>query len=272
VIHAVAAAGWRWILVTVGDVVVPWRDALSLYYVSQAVGGITPANIGGDIHRVASLRDRGTWREAVASVVIQRATSYVALSLLSLVGLMVMASRTDVATGIVIAGAAFACATSLVAWIVLRPPPALRSLASRVVSLFGGSEMELSGRVTRIRLATMIGIGSGLAFHAGSIGLSWVLVHAIDPGAPLVPVVSALAVARLALAVPVTPSGLGVQEGLLGALFVSLGMPADTALASMLLARISLILTTAAGAVLLARSRPPRPVSSPQPERFTATR
>jgi uncharacterized protein (TIRG00374 family) len=62
-------------------------------------------------------------------------------------------------------------------------------------------------------------------------------------------------VARLALAVPLLPSGLGVQEGMLGLLFVGLGMPPDTALAAMLLARTSLVLTTALGAMLLLRSR-----------------
>lgn len=260
--HAIAAAGWRGILATIGGVKMPWRRALSLYYAAQAIGGITPANLGSDIHRVASLRGGGEgWRTAVASVVIQRATSYLALSALSLTGLIVLATRTDVATGIVIAGLVFACGVALAAWILVDPPALLRGVHAHLFALIGWREDETATRVSRLGWATLLGIAQGLAFHAGSIGLTWLLVLAVDPGAPVLPVLGALAVARLAIALPFSPSGLGVQEGVLGLLFVALGLPPDTALAAMLLARISLLLTTVLGATLLLCSR-----SLPEPE------
>jgi uncharacterized membrane protein YbhN (UPF0104 family) len=253
--HAVGAAGWRAILAAVGGVHLSWRSALSLYYAAQAIGGVTPANLGGDIHRVVSLRGGGQgWRAAVAPVVIQRATSYLALSALSLAGLVVLAARTAVATSVVIAGLAFACAVAAVAWILLYPPARLRRVHARLVSLIGGRDDDGELPVPRLGPAALLGMVQGLAFHAGSIGLTWLLVLAVDPGAPGVPIVAALAVARLATAVPFSPSGLGVQEGVLGLLFVGLGMRPETALAAMVLARIALLLTTAIGALLLLRS------------------
>ncbi len=60
--------------------------------------------------------------------------------------------------------------------------------------------------------------------------------------------------ARLSLAVPITPSGLGVQEGVLAALFASIGLAPETAVAGLLLGRLALVLTTGIGVLLLARS------------------
>lgn len=250
--HTVSAAGWRAILARVAGVRLSWHSALSLYYAAQAIGGITPANIGGDIHRVASLRNIGQgWKASVAPIVIQRATSYLALSVLSLVGILVLAARMEVATGIVIVGLAFTCSVAFVAWILLYPPAPLRRMHDRLLNLIGGANHGGDMPFAHVGSAVLLGMGQGLAFHAGSIGLTWLLVLAVDPGAPWLPVLAALAVARLATAVPFSPSGLGVQEGALSLLFVGLRLPPDTAIAAMLLARLSLLLTTAFGAALL---------------------
>ena len=92
-------------------------------------------------------------------------------------------------------------------------------------------------------------------FHAAAIGFTGLLVLAVDPTVPILPVLAAVAVARLALAVPITPSGLGVQEGILAVLFTALGIASGVALAGMLLARLALVLTTVIGVVALIRSR-----------------
>jgi uncharacterized protein (TIRG00374 family) len=63
-------------------------------------------------------------------------------------------------------------------------------------------------------------------------------------------------VARLALTVPISPSGLGFQEGALSVLFVGLGLPAETALAALLLSRVSLLATTVIGAAAMALDSP----------------
>ncbi len=69
---------------------------------------------------------------------------------------------------------------------------------------------------------------------------------------------------RLSLAVPITPSGLGVQEGAAAVLFGSIGLAPGVALAALLLARLSLVLTTLIGVALLERRDvvvPPRTAS-----------
>lgn len=64
---------------------------------------------------------------------------------------------------------------------------------------------------------------------------------------------------------PFSPSGLGVQEGVLALLFSGIGLSAEVALAASLLSRLALMVTTLAGGILLTRGRPVRvsPVSKP---------
>ena len=269
VVHAVPAGGWRAILGTTTGVWLPWRSALGLYYAAQAIGGVTPANFGGDVHRAATLRGSGHgWSVAVAPLIVQRATSYLALSGLSLIALAVLAADADLAGTLVAIGGAFAGVVGLGAWLLLAPPGPLRGGHARLVRLVGGTEEPGGGRVNDLGAATMTGLLTGVGFHAISIGLTWLLVLAVDPGAPAAPVLGALTVARLSLAVPITPSGLGIQEGALAFLFASLGLAPDAALAAMLFARLSLLLTTGVGvALLLLRPGPsvPRGVEGGMP-------
>lgn len=81
-VHLVPAAGWRAIVGVTSGVWLPWRATLAISYAAQAIGGMTPANLGGDLHRAAVMRRSGyRWPAAVAPLVVQRATSYLALRL-----------------------------------------------------------------------------------------------------------------------------------------------------------------------------------------------
>jgi uncharacterized membrane protein YbhN (UPF0104 family) len=255
--HVVPAVGWRAILATTGGLRLTWRTTLSLYYPSQAIGGMTPANLGSDILRAAALRGAGdSWSIVIAPLIIQRATSYLALSALSLIALTTLAARTDLASEVVATGVVLGGAVTVASWILLAPPARLRGVHARIVRLVGGSTNRDRGRASRLGTASLIGLAQGMLFHIGSIGLTWLLVVAVDPGLPAASVVPALAVARLSLVIPLVPSGLGVGEGALVILFIGLGLPAESGLAAMLLARLSLVLTTAVGMTLLIRPRP----------------
>ena len=248
--HLVPAAGWRAILGVTGRVWLPWRPALVVSYAAQAIGGVTPANLGGDVHRAGMLRRAGHhWSAAVAPLLVQRATSYLALSGLAAVAAAYLAVRTPLAGGIVAGGLGVAAIVGVAAWLLLAPPDAVRGLRDRLA----GAAL---GRPANLGRATLIGLATGLVFHAVAIGLTGLLVVAVEPMAPIGGVFAALAVARLALAVPITPSGLGVQEGAAAILFAGIGLAPGVALAAMLLARLGLVLTTLVGVALLQRRDP----------------
>jgi uncharacterized membrane protein YbhN (UPF0104 family) len=258
--HLLAAATWRAICGLTAGVHLPWRATLGWYYAGQALGGVTPGNLGGDVYRIHALRTGGhAFSASVAPVVIQRATSYLALACLGGVALIALASSSHVAMSIVVPAAAVCVLGVLVAAALLVPPGRVAGLQRRLVRLIdGGAAGERSGsrETPGLAAASMVGFVLGLAFHLGCILLTYLLVLAVDPLPFSLATVGAVAVARLSLAVPISPSGLGFQEGALSVLFVGIGLAPEVALAALLLARVSLVFTTLIGVAALALGRP----------------
>jgi uncharacterized membrane protein YbhN (UPF0104 family) len=245
-VHVIAAGAWRRLLRELAGVSLGWRSALRLYYGAQVFGTITPGNVGADVYRVVAVA--GASRSQLAQpVLLQRLTSVIALVCLGVAGGMVLPIpwlRPYLLPTVVIGGTVGLLGAALVradtsGWL------------GRAVRRLGWSSNATPG--TRLRSAIRDGLGLGLVFHAASLVLGLVLVRAVDPSATEAPwlVLGALAVARLSLAVPISPNGIGVQEGLLAVLFVQLGLPAETAIAAALLNRLGLLLTAAVGAVAL---------------------
>lgn len=254
--HVVPAAAWRAMVEQVSGARIAWPETLRISYAAQALGGVTPANLGGDVLRVAAVRAAGHgWSETILPIVIQRATSYLALSLLSVPAVVVLASQSRVAAGVVLAGVVVAVLLAGAAWLLIAAPHHLRRLVRRLVPRLGSSHH--STPVPRRTVATMAftGLGAGIAFHGGSLLLTWLLLIGVDRATATLPILAALAIARLSLAVPLTPSGVGVQEAVVVTIVASLGAPVEAALAGLLLARVSLITTTVIGAALVAGGR-----------------
>ena len=257
--HAVAALGWRSILTATSGLQIPVPEALRLHYAAQALGGITPANLGGDVYRAAALRLAGQpWAASVVPIVIQRATSYLALAFLSLLALTALASA-RVAAPLVASGAAVALGLGCVAILLLGQPRPLRAVTRRLMGWIarGADSTPTHLAVSNLPQASLVGVINGIAFHAGSLLLTWVLLAGVDRAAATLPILAALTVARLSIAVPVSPSGLGVQEAVVVTLVAAVGGPVEGALGGMLLARLALVLTTTIGFGLLA-TRPGR--------------
>jgi len=257
-IHLVGAWTWRELCKQLSGFRLGVGSATSRYYAAQALGGLTPANLGGDAYRIYALRAAG-FDAAVAPVIVQRATSYLALSLLGFVALVGLAPRTPLATGI-LAGVAIASVLSvLVALVLLAPSPALRWVRSAFLRLMGtprrADAIETRPLSKASVRAAATGVVLGLVFHAGAILFTYLLVLAVLPTAPLLPVLAALAAARQSLSVPISPSGIGVQEAVLVVLFAGIGLSAEGALAAMLLSRVALLTTTAVGAAALLADR-----------------
>lgn len=254
--HVAPAAGWRAMVRAVSGIVVGWQATLQLSYAAQAVGGVTPANLGGDVVRAGAVRAAGhDWSVAVLPIITQRATSYVALSILSLPAVAVLAGQTNIATGVVMTAAIAAVLVVVAAWMLVAAPGWVRRAVG--ARWPGFSPVAGSAHLPRETLAALIGIGlaTGVAFHAGSLLLTWFLLAGVDPATATLPVLAALTVARLSLAVPLTPSGVGVQEALVVGLVASFGGPTEAVLAGILLARLSLVATTIVGATMLATGR-----------------
>jgi uncharacterized membrane protein YbhN (UPF0104 family) len=256
--HAVAAAGWRWMIAQRSGLRIPWGAALRVHYAAQALGSVTPGNLGSDLHRASVVRQAGHgWSAAIEPIVVQRATSYLALSLLAGIGLVVVSAADELSRLIVLIGAGVAGLLLVLSWQLLRPMGPFRGIHAWLRRRVDGTaDPNGADETTQASWPVLlIGLGTGLVFHAGSVALTWVLIYAIDPQTPVWPMLGAIAIARLSLAVPLTPNGLGVQEGTLAALLTAMQLPAQPALAAMLLARLSTVLLAALGVALMVKGQ-----------------
>jgi glycosyltransferase 2 family protein len=243
VVHLLGAISWRVLQAAFGATTQSWPALLRHYYVAQAIGGITPANIGSDAYRFLALRgDADGWQRVAFPIVVQRATSSAAVSLLGVGALLFLPPAAGIA-GWIVSGA-------LVIGVVSSAVILLIQLRGGGKRLGLGGEARHASRGALIR-GTTIAFGLGLAFHASSILLAYVLVTSITSAGHPAQIIAALAVARLSILIPFSPSGLGFQDGALAMLFVGIGLPADVALAAALLNRIALVMTTLLGFGLL---------------------
>lgn len=254
-VHLVAALSWQRLTSRLGGVRLDARSTIRLYYAAQALGALTPANVGADVFRVAAV-DPGPGRARLARpVLVQRLTSIVALVIIGAAGLVALPieGRGPLLMAVSLVGfAAIAGIAVLSTRAAPRGGAALR--AGTALRFARWLDPIFAGQGGNQRVSVLRdGVGLGLAFHAISLLLGLALVAAVHApsAARPVEVLAALAVARLSLAVPLSPNGIGIQEGALSVLFATLGLPPDVALAAALLNRLAFVATAVLGSVLL---------------------
>jgi glycosyltransferase 2 family protein len=276
-IHIVGAFTWRDLAGRLSAINLGLGEAIRRYYVAQAIGALTPANLGADAYRLIGVEGgdaRYGWRQMLLPVLVQRITSSIALAGLGLAALALLPAG-GAANGAALAILVLAAGSS--ALIVALQAGGRWSRWIRWPWHRGPAELSAESADPAVKgkagpraalVAIAVGLGLGLAFHAGSVLLSYVLVLSVGVSASPVTVLACLVVARLSILIPISPSGLGIQEGALSLLFLSIGLPAETALAASLLNRLALIATTllGSGLMLLAGS----PVRARSPSRLRA--
>jgi uncharacterized membrane protein YbhN (UPF0104 family) len=252
-VHALGAWAWAILCRQLAGLRLGRLTALRLYYAAQALGGVTPGNVGGDAYRVVALRNAGQrLGPAIAPVLVQRATSYLALALLALPAVAILALASHVSSAVLLAGLIVCGVAGGVAVALLVAPAKAWELWSRLPWVHAQPDAGADRAWTTVPARSVAtGVAFGLAFHAASVLLTAVLVAAVDPSAVGPAVLAAIVLARLSLAIPILPSGLGANEAILAISFAGLGFAPQTALAALLLGRLALLLTTVIGASLL---------------------
>ena len=253
-LHLVAAVAWRDLSVRLAEVTLQWWPTVTHYYAAQAVGSITPANLGSDAYRLAAVRrPAGGWGTLLLPIVVQRVMSSAALIVVALAGLVLLPSSFSTRL-IVLAGVGLVLVSAAVVLFVRRP----RLLAGPLRFLPERLRPDLRGTSVPARAwmaAVTSGISLALAFHIGSIAMVYTLVVALGGSGDAGPVLASIAVARLTILIPLSPSGLGFQEAALTVLFMQIGLSAELALATALLNRLALVGTMALGAAFIVSGR-----------------
>jgi len=251
-VHLVAGATWWLLTCQLTGERMPWGRTLRTYYIAQGIGGLTPGNVGSDAYRLLAPETEGGWRRRLGPIAVQRITSSLALAGLGCLALSWLPLR-GLAPLVVGSALVLAIGTSAVMLLISRRAPWWRS----------SDAPAGPGRASGLSRGTLCGLVGGAAFHVASLIFGLLIVAAITPVPSPLQVLACLAVARLAILVPISPSGLGIQEAGLSFLFVAIGMDPAVALAAALLSRAALVATTLLGVVLLAAPGLPPPIRRP---------
>jgi uncharacterized protein (TIRG00374 family) len=267
--HLVGAAMWKYLCRRLSGIRFNWGYATKAYYASQTAGSITPSNIGADVYRVYSLTGgEHQWQEGIAPIVVQRIASYLGLLMLGTCAAWFI--PISGIAGKALAVPAILLFISLVSlWLLRRTASTQGSLVNRLVNKLRlpVSWVEISSKqfYTSVTAAALM----AFVFHAGSVGLTYLLVLSIGGDFAILTTISVLALARLALLFPFSIGGLGFQEGALALLFPLVGMSAEMGLSVSLLSRVGLLLTAAIGAAVILigrmRTHQQRPASEHTP-------
>jgi uncharacterized membrane protein YbhN (UPF0104 family) len=223
---------WRLLSRAIAGTQLPRASAITAYFAGQVVGGMTPGNVGGDLYRAVALKsDANGWRVVVAPILGQRAVSYSTLLLL--------------AAGVV---ALHFVTTPLLALLCAGPVAVTLGVLWRVRQALVAYVLRGSGRLgiareslTRCRHAAVPAYALAVAFHLGSVALTYAFLPAIGEHPPLFATLGVLLVVRTVALLPITPSGLGLQEGSLTLLLPTVGVSPEAALTVALLARLGML-------------------------------
>ena len=253
---------WRWqgLLAALGQ-----RLRLSrlteLYFVGTFFNNMLPTGIGGDVVRVVELaRDGSGGAMATSSVLVDRAAGLVSLMAMGLVTLgatllwrpgliepRVAVVIVLVSAGVLVGMLAMMGADTLHRWFARVPwlatpldRPGVWRFAQSFAAYRGGALTTALGLSTLFNLqlvATNYFLGRGLHVNA-LMDAPW-LYYLL-----FIPIIS------FVLALPISISGLGAREAAYVALFSSVGVPADQALALSLAFYAVNLVTGAVGGVL----------------------
>jgi uncharacterized protein (TIRG00374 family) len=227
-------SAWRWHRVlAVFDVDVPLRTLLSHYLAGQFVGNVLPSTIGGDVLRVSrASKTTGSSDVAFASVAIERLTGFVALPLLTLLGILIRPSLLDVPH----------------AWISILI--SVTTVGALLVILFVAGHPDLAGRfashenwmrfvgavhvgVSRLHREPRRALGvlvAAVSYQASVVVAVWCAVHALGVSVPDAAVLAFVPAVAMAQVLPFSLGGLGIREGLLVLLLHPLGVPTGKAI------------------------------------------
>jgi len=193
----------------------PLLWAMQEYALSVAANTFLPGGVLGDLGRIFRSRNMGWqgrgWRNAAASVVIERLTGQVAM-----LGLMVLALGLWWGAK----GAALICATLGLCWGVLRYWPKLRGLLGQA---WCGADVWPAqlGLTLAILVANLVGF--------------WAAAQAVGVGLEMRAALVLIPVTLLAMLLPVSLNGWGLREGVAAALWPLWGITAPQAVAASIL-------------------------------------
>jgi uncharacterized protein (TIRG00374 family) len=257
----------KWnLLLRAKGLVVPWRQAVKVYYISSAMGVFLPPTVGADMARYYLLsRDGCPKAEVVASILVERVLGMIALLLFGIMGgalfLASVVSRgteTPVLTVVLTAlavtavvAAAFAASmserTGMIAQRLLRRLEGgrLAGLAGKLESLLQAYQ-GYQGRRRALGVFLLLSLLENLL----PVIRTYAVVLAFGAAVPLIYMFMFIPIVQMLIRLPISFDGFGVQEGALVYFFGLLGVGKAAALSIGLANHMLFLVSLLPGAVL----------------------
>ena len=286
VLHAAAAADWRWIAAAVALVIVDralmalrWiillralddaaRPALPrilrIFFVSTFVGTFLPS-VGADVYRAYSLAKEGvSGSHSAASVAVDRLLGILSLLVAAIVGLPYAGglARDPVVLwtmGITVAG----CVVGALAVFSTRAARTAHAVNARLrmggLQEMAGRLIDAVGRYKHHRGDLAVVLVLSVAVQGVRIAQAWLLGLSLAIAAPASAYVAFVPIILLIMLLPITVYGVGTSQFAFDSLFGLIGVPAASAFAlSVLFVALGLI-GNLPGGLLYGLAPAPRP-------------
>lgn len=247
-----ASLRWRGVLGS-GSISVSRFEALGLNLIGTFIGNFLPGQGSGDLAKSAFLFGRFPDRRPflLASVIYDRLLGLSAMLGVAMAGAFILGfERGDWSLANTAAWALILVAIILSAMIYVYRTQLLwqflgERLNKRVASFF-----EQLAELMHNRLLFLRSLALSTAFQLSWALSVWMMLRAIQPGVPLIPVLFAAPTAVLVASMPISLGGLGVREGAFSLLMQRFGIDADVATTGALLSLIPLLIASFIGAYL----------------------
>lgn len=264
-----AAMGFRWRVVAKSCQVFLGRlESVRLTLVSLAISTALPGNGAGDLVKAWIAAKRSTYSQVMASIVLDRWTGITGLFQSWAIWCSIMAIQTGdggtIARGILpLAWIAALAATTLcfaagpLADMVPRPRLATGWVA-RILHFLHGI-LSSAARSSRDRRTVAGALLISVCAQQAMVAIGWCCARTVGVDLSITEVGAILPATMLANALPLSPGGLGLGEGLGAVLFTRLGHPGWTGSETLLLVRLASVTWAVPGVVawLSYRAKPP---------------
>lgn len=252
-----SAVRWRIVLQLIcGQVVVRLGRLICITYVGAFVNNFLPTSFGGDGARLVLLRRQGVGMNvALQSLLIDRVIGFVVLVLLVSVSaalLWPLYQSESVVRGLLVLGMVSGLLLAGLGLMVSIAPGVLRWMPSRISTTI----VTLQHRVRTALPALVVAAVISGVFHGLAIAALWLLLQMVGvdrlAGAELV---VAMLMPALVSVLPLSFNGIGLSEGVQVAVLVAFGVDADAAVAVALMGRVTQVLMSLIGGMIMATDR-----------------
>jgi len=239
---------WRWrylVSTTTRTIRLPSLAAFAgLTWTGLAVNQLLPSVIGGDALRATLLTRRGVPAAVAAgSVIVDRLYGFAGLSILCVAGAPLLSPTMfdPVMLGAALVGLVLLVAV-LSAWAASQWSDRLRSISQTLTN-------SLSWRRSPILMSAAIG------GHLANTAIFLVIAHALGASLQILPAIAVLSAVLLVSALPISIAGWGLREFALVQAFGGSALEHDKVVLSSVAYGLFLLLTQAAGFLMILRSK-----------------